>query len=317
MRTTTGLVMLAGAMCAADLQAQGTVPGWYTETRTTSMGVGERAAAVPSRDDLIRTWETGGNTRVEGGLLNRVLAPDAYTLSRPGERRSYQVMPATKQVRVLDMAAFAALRSGAGIELPEFSGMEFGPAKALGDGGLVLGHQTRKYALQFTMTERSGVRGAAPHRVTTRMTTWVAEDPADSMVAAYVASRTTPSGPRSRPRGMTLRSESRTQGGSPADMIRTSEVVAWRREAMDAARFAVPTGYARVDVASDLVAKQAALVELRRLTASADPKDRARARQLGDSLFQTVRDTARERASLREHATVITDTVPKRKKPRS
>ncbi len=309
--------MAVAVVASRSLVAQSALPGWYTETRTQSTPVGERAAVLSRSGEVTRRWEAGGFSRTEGGAASSLLGPGAYTLIRAGDNASYEVIPSKRQVRMLDRSAFSALRARGQLQIPDLSDVTMGHVKDLGDGGVVLGHRTVKREAQFSMMERGPARGAKPHRVTTTITTWEATDTTDSVVSAYRAWRRAASASGRAPRGMVLRTESRSAGQLPADVARSSEVLVWRRQNTDTSLFAVPANFARIDAVKDLENRQAALAEIKRLFASPDPKDRARARHFGDSIFQTMpRDTARLRQMMREHATVVTDSVPARKKPR-
>ena len=117
---------------------------------------------------------------------------------------------------------------------------------------------------------------------------------------------------------MILRSESRSTSRSGYDELRTHEVVAWRRERIDTNLFTLPAGYARVDAAAELGKLKAVSDEMSRLRQSGDPGERARARQIGDSMFKVLKlDESAKRYDARNdpRAVTITDTVPGRRKP--
>lgn len=187
--------------------------------------------------------------------------------------------------------------------------------KALGDGGVILGHRTRKYEAEITTRSFGGGREIA--RAPTTMTYWTAEDPADPMVAAYRAARAQPRGGErlGSAGGMVLRSELHSQWLRGVMQVTTNEVLVWRREDLPASRCAVPSGYRTVDQLADLRAKQAATAELQRLSRSSNPADRARARALGDSLFKELRGTLRAQRSLREDPRAVVIDGNAAKKP--
>lgn len=311
-----GRVMLATVIvCARSLGAQGTVFGWYTESRVTSRYVGERAAAMAAPSERReRVWEGGGSMRTEGLPMLRSSGADSYQLVRIGDLTAYQVSPSTHTLRALRIGSLPAEVK----DLPSF-GVVPRAFKDLGDGGLILGHGTRKTEMRFTVKTLG--RTASPSNRTGRETTvteWVASDTTDPLVAEWFASRPpSTTGKPMRPRGMVLRRESRTDGAA-ATLVHTTEVIAWRREKLDAALFALPAGYKRVDMADELAAMQRSSAELKRLMASTDPKDRARAKQLSDSLFGDImREQAKHPFNLRDdpNAVVISDPAPVRKKP--
>jgi hypothetical protein len=317
MRNFIGVVFAAGA---AALGAQGALSGWYTETHLTSHREGQRAVSPAPRDETIRSWRTKTAERVEGGLppFPQYDMTGAYQILRSAEKRAYQVVPSARTIRVVDLASMTAL----GLDKPTYDRPEL---KELGDGGLILGHRTRRYQMNITMRMPGIVRKGDSTTYTSEQTFWVAGDPSDPMVVAYLAERPKPSSAATMPvlPGMVLRTESRSHGLSPYTTVAVREVVAWRREVTDPSRFALPTGYKRVDMAGEvkgILARtnslRTATEEMNRLRASTDPKDRARARQLGDSLFRELqKDQVGRKPDPRQGAVVITDTTPARKKP--
>ena len=324
------VLLVAGLLGATSLVAQGQISGWYTETRVTSRHEGERAAVAPSpRNETIRSWRTSNAERVEGGLppWPQYDMTGAYMISRRSEKRSYQVVPSSRTIRVLDMASMNALK----LAMPSYDAPA---ARDVGDGGVILGHRTRKY--QMTMRMRMpGVSAKGDTTVfTSEQTLWVATDRSDSLVAAYLADRPKPTGPSRLPvlPGMVLRSESRSHTVASYITLGIREVVAWRREVIDPSRFALPADYKRVNMADELrvgraesraprVAAESLHVanqEMRRLFSRADPKDRARARQLAESLLTVMKkQQASHPYDVRNDpkAVRITDTIPARKKP--
>lgn len=305
------------AVAASTLSAQGTVPGWYTETRVTSKAVGERAPSVPAPAAYtMRTWATKTAARVEGGIQVPGGANDAYLISRPAEHRGYQVIPSQRSIRVLDNRAIQAM-SPVGLRMADSAGVTI---KELGDGGMILGHKTskRQVTIELRVPGRPAA-GGAPSMMSVQ-TMWVASDKSDPMVAAYLAEGKPPAtiAGKTMPRGMVLRTESRSTSRSGYDMLRTHEVVAWRREQVAPSLFTLPAGYARVDAAAELGKMKAASDELLRLAKSSDPRDRARARQLGDSMFKVMKidETARRYNARNDpRAVTITDTALRPKRP--
>jgi len=313
-------LLVASLLGASTLAAQGRISGWYTETHVTSRAEGERAAAAPSpRDGTIRTWRTSAAERVEGGLpaFPRYDMTGAYQISRRSEKRSYQVIPSARLIRVLHLASLTELK----LDTPSV----YAPGlKELGDGGVILGHRTRKYQMSVTMRMPGIARKGDSTVFTTEQTLWVANDPADPLVAAYLAERPKSSSPIKLPvvPGMVLRSESRSHGPRQNTTVRTREVVAWRREVIDPSRFALPADYKRVDMADEVRTSRAhseslsiAGKEMSRLRASTDPKDRARAKQLAESLFADLKRTMPPPASLRDDPKAVVIDGAGKKKP--
>ena len=287
---------------APALWSQGVSPGWYVETRTTTVSKGGSGNAT-TRTHVTRAWTSANCSRTEGqAFLGDSMA---YSLVLGSPPRALQVLPRDRVVYTLDSAAGRALASEAAAKIAPPQG-RLNPT-SLGDGGVILGHRTRKYRVQI-MT-RSFARGADIARAPTEMTYWMAEDPADPMVAAYRASRAQLWGGErlGGSGGIVLRSESRSQWLRDVTQVTTREVLVWRREDLPASRCAIPSGYRTVDQLADLRAKQAATAELQRLSQSTNPADRARARVLGDSLFKEIRRTLPAQRSLRDdpHAVII------------
>lgn len=307
MRNSAPVAFLVFAIAPA-IHAQGT-PGFYVETRTTTVSKG-RSGNTSTRSHLTRAWTSATCSRTEGQAY--LGDSTAYLLVMGSPPRTLQVLPRDRVVYTLDSAAMRTLASEAVAMLP-LSERRLEP-KSLGDGGVILGHRTRKYEVEITTRVFSGTADVA--LAPTMMIYWVAEDPADPMVAAYRASRARPLG-RERTGvtgGMVLRSELRRQSRRDVTLVTTNEVLVWRREALPALRCAVPSGYRTVDQLADLRAKQAATAELQRLMRSTNPADRARARVLGDSLFKEVRRTPPPR-SLREDPSAIVIDGKATKKP--
>jgi hypothetical protein len=222
-------------------------------------------------------------------------------------------MPRDRTVYTVNSAGAKAMAAGAAKTLgpmPAISG-----SKVLGDGGVILGHRTQKFELRTTTRSMSGGAEVAPAPTVT--TYWVADDPADPLVAAYLATRPTMGfGERvSTSTGMVLRSETHSQWLRDVTQMTTREVIAWRRESMPLSRCGIPQGYRTVDLVSDLRARQSATAELRRLSQSSNPADRARARALGDSLFKDLKRTLPAPVSLRDDPRAVLIDGAGKKKP--
>ena len=154
MRIFIGVIFAIGVVAPA-IGAQATVPGWYTETRVSGRAVGERAAAAPPPADYtIRIWTTEAAARVEGGIPVPGGAKDAYLVSRPAERRGYQVIPSQRSIRVLDNRAIMAM-SPVDFRMADSAGVT---VKELGDGGVILGHKTTKRRVTIELRGAGGPR---------------------------------------------------------------------------------------------------------------------------------------------------------------
>ncbi len=302
-------LVLAASAIAPALHAQGT-PGFYVETRVTTVSKGG-SGNTTTRSHLTRAWTSATCSRTEGQAF--LGDSTAYLLILGSPLRALQVLPRDRVVYALDSAANRAIASELAAKLTP-SDVRFNP-KPVGDGGVILGHRTRKYQAEITTRSFAGQREIA--RAPTTMTTWVAEDPADPMVAAYRASRARPRGGErlGGSGGMVLRSESRSQWLRDVTQVTTNEVLEWRREGLPASRCAIPSGYRTVDGLAELRAQQAATAELQRLSRSANPADRARAKLLGDSLFKELRRTLPPPRSLRDDPRAVMIDGKATKKP--
>ncbi|MHB1312722.1 MAG: hypothetical protein ACYC3L_11970 [Gemmatimonadaceae bacterium] len=308
MRNFIGVIFAAGALAPA-LVAQGTAPGWYVETRVTTVSKGGSGNAT-TRTHVTRAWTSATCSRTEGESYRG--DSTAYSLAFATPRRFLNVLPRDRAIYVVNAADAKTMVAAASKTLGQMPA--FDPPKLIGDGGMMLGHRTRKHELRTTTRSVSG--GVEVARAPTVTTYWVAEDSADPLVAAYRA--TLPSrgaGERvATSAGMVLRSETRSQWLRDVTQVTTREVTVWRREQVPAARCGVPSGYRTIDLAADLRAKQAATAELQRLLQSSKPADRARARVLGDSLFRDIQRAMPPSRSLRDDPrAVVIDGAGKRK----
>lgn len=333
MRNFIGAVLAAAAVAPA-VGAQGTVPGWYIETRVTSRYEGDRAAAMPRPTQHVeRTWRAGANSRSEGRPLRLDSSAGSYRLTRAGDPNSYEVFPDTRTLRVADRAGMRRA-FGTTLSRPNEGGYRH---RAIGDGGVILGHHTTKFESRIKLPI---IGLAAPSEAESWYveTSWIATDTADPQVAAWiresrlVAKDSTRSPPDGTVPGMVLRWESRSDRTAGVPHATISEVTEWRTEQMDTARFSLPTGYARVDLASQMralqrrtaemkergAATQRNLEELRRLKASTLPADQAKLHRLMDSTLAAIqREQALHPVNLRDlpNSVTITDSSHRRKKP--
>lgn len=302
---------LAAFVITPALPAQGT-PGFYVETRVTTVSKGG-AGNTTTRTHVERSWMSATCSRAEGQeFLGDSMA---YLLVTGSPARALQVLPRDRVVYTLDSAARRAIASEAAaaakLNAPQ---VQFKP-KSLGDGGSILGHKTRKYESEITTRASAGRAEIA--RAPTTIIHWVAEDPADSMVAAYRASHGRLLGAErlGTAGGLLLRSESRSQRQRDVTQETTRDVLVWRREVIPASRCAVPSGYRTTDLLADLRTKQAATAEMQRLSRSTNPADRARAKLLADSLFKEIRRTQAPTRSLRDDPRAVMIDGKATKKP--
>ncbi|MBA4073170.1 MAG: hypothetical protein C0497_15315 [Gemmatimonas sp.] len=170
MRTLIRLACLVAAIAPA-LHAQDASPGWYVETRVTTVSKGG-SGNTTTRTHLERAWTSALCSRFEGDRYRGDTA--AYRLIVGAPPRRLYVLPRDRVVHTFDSA-------GARIVAREMAMRRASPQpafrpKAMGDGGVILGHRTHRY--QFESTTRSYAGGAEIARAPSVTTYWVADDPA-------------------------------------------------------------------------------------------------------------------------------------------
>lgn len=299
---------------ATTLIAQATVSGWYTETRVTSRVVGENGILNSApREYTTREWLSPLGVRREGDPFVSVGAAPSYALQLRGEAVVYNVDPARRTIEVVDPQTLRPLIADQ-IRETATRGATVRPAlHGAEHGSPMLGHRTRKVSMTFDAPDARSRRGSSVERT---ITTWTAVDSADSMVTAYAAAcRALGLGMLTGSCSRVLRSEYSFGGPSGFTTYRVSEVVVWRREEMEVSRFAVPEGYTRRDLAAELRARRAAQDELKRLISSSDPRDRARAKGLSDSLLKELRRNQPPLRPLREDPNAVVINGGAKKKP--
>lgn len=299
-------VTLLGAFVGSALEAQGT-PGFYVEARVTTVSKG--GSNTTTRSHVTRSWTSAACSRTEGESF--LGDSTAYQVITSPPVRSFQVLPRDRKVlsiSVMGRPAAESLQRELG-PLPRLD------VEAVGDGGVILGHKTHKFEFKTTTTSRAGEREIA--RAPTVTTYWIADDPADPLVAAHRATRPTltAGAPISTGSGMVLRSVTERQWRRDVIETTTREVLVWRKEVVPASRCALPDGYASVDMRADLHARQALTAEMKRLSQSKNPTDRARARALGDSLLQEIRRETPPPRPLRDNPSAVIIDGGARKKP--
>lgn len=308
-------MLLPLATATATLDAQSTVSGWYTETRVTTRVVGENGVLNSApKVFTTREWLSPLGVRREGDPMSIMgRESTAYSLERHGDTLGYQIDSTKRTLVVINPRSVRAAFSDqvradiarAAQAKPEIRGSE-------GDA-LILGHRTRKLAMTLPApSTRSASAGAASRT----MTTWTVVDTADAALADYTRTcRALRTATPVRSCSQVLRSEYSFGGPSGFTTYVVSEVVAWRREQMEATRFAVPAGYARRDLAEEMRAQRAANDELKRLIASRDPRDRERAKALSDSLLKEIRRNQPPPRPLRENPNAVIIDGGAKKKP--
>lgn len=327
MRSLVGVAFIIGTF-APTRWTQGAVHGWFVETRVTTRNEGERAAARPGpREWRQRQWTAAGSTRLEGMPIPFDSANSTYTVTRAGDRNGYLITPTTRTVRVATFEALQGFVTDA-LGQPPAGALSY---KDLGDGGLILGHRTRKFestiSYQLPTSLPGGGAGGQSRQMT--MTLWYASDTTDSLVAAWqrrVAATPMRVSPQS-PRGMLLRSESRSEGSGVA-RVGVKEVLVWRQETLDTALFVVPREYRRIDMveelranraasAARLAAQRATFAEMNRLRASTDPADRRKLDRMMDSAMKAIkqRSSALPPVNLRDNPSAVIIDGGSKKKP--
>lgn len=299
-------VTFCGALVAPALAAQGT-PGFYVEARVTSVSKG--GSNTTTRSHLTRSWASAVCSRTEGEPF--LGDSTAYQVITSPPVRSTYVLPRARKVMSIAVSGRAeadSMRRELG-PLPKFE------VKALGDGGKVLGHRTHKFEFETSTTARAGERviGTAP----TVTTYWIADDPADPLVAAHRATQpaVTAGAPIGIRSGMVLRSVTKRQWRRDVTETTTREVLVWRKEVVPASRCELPAGYTSVELKAEVRARQSLTAEMKRLWQSNNPADRARARALSDSLLKEIQRELPPPRPLRDDPSAIVIDGKAKKKP--
>ncbi len=308
MRTLVYVALVVGAMTPALLAQD--APGFYVETRVTTVSRGGSGnTTIWARVE--RAWMSAKCSRFEGERYRGDTA--AYRLVFGSPPRVLYVLPRDRVVHTFDSvgARFAARA----LAMQRASSQPRVRSTALGAGEVILGHRTHKYQFESTTRSDAGSAEVAPAPSVT--TQWVAEDPSDPLVAAYRAARASLLGGErvGNVRGIVLRSETRNRSWRDVSQVATKEVLVWRRENLPASHCVIPDGYRTVGASAEMRALDAATEELRRLSRSENPADRARAKALGDSLFKEVRGTLPTQRPLREDPRAVIIDGKATKKP--
>jgi len=290
-------VTLIGAFFAPALPAQGT-PGFYVEARVTTVSRG--GSNTTTRSHITRSWTSATCSRTEGESF--LGDSTAYQVITGPPSRVFYVQPRDRKVMAISTSTS---RPEADSMVRALGPMPRTDFKSLGDGGEILGHRTHKFEYETTASSRAGERVIATAPTVT--TYWIADDPADPLVAAHRATNpaVTAGAPIGTRSGMALRSVRRSQWRRDVTETTTREVLVWRKEVVPASRCALPAVYALVDLKADLRARQALTAEMRRLSNSTDPADRARAHALSDSLLKEIRREMPPPRPLRDNPSAV------------
>ncbi len=313
LHVTSALLLLAPA--ATVLDAQATVSGWYTETRVTTRVVGENGMLNSApREYTTREWLSPLGVRREGDPIQAGgRTSTAYALERHGDTLNYQVDSATRTILVINPRSVRTLFTDQ-VRADIARAAQMKPEIRASDNGTpILGHRTRKVAMTVTAPNARLESGRTSPRT---LTTWTVVDTADAALTDYTRMcRALRTGTPARACSKALRSEYSFGGPSGFTTYVVSEVVVWRRETMEASRFAVPEGYTRRDLVAETRAMRTANAELKRLVASNDPRDRARAKALSDSLLKELRRNQPPPRPLRENPSAVVIDGGAKKKP--
>lgn len=326
---------LLGGLCFIGtvrvLGAQGTVPGFYSEAKVSTRIESSRGARVPApKEYRMRTWRVAGLLRMEGSPGQVDSTDGSYTIGQLLNKRTFQVSPRTRTVRAANVDEVQKYAAERGVN-PNDRKRSY---REIGDGGTLLGHRMVRWESRLSY-EAPAYRGATTTQTHTFVTTyWIASDTTDPMVAAWIKMLgPVPDSARHMPRGMVLRSESRTEVPGLVSMI-TDAVQIWRQQPVDTALFVVPSDYRVVNLVDAMrersestavrvragYAREAAMrrviEELKQLRSSSAPADRARLRFLNDSLIKVLTpDSSRLDSLIRANGIVITDSLRAKKKP--
>jgi hypothetical protein len=309
MRLSVGVAGLVLA-CAPSLRAQESSSGWYVETRVTTVSKGG-SGNTTTRTHVERAWTSAVCSRFEGErYLNDTTS---YRIMSGAPPRFVTVLPRDRAVLTFDSTGARVVPMELARRLA--SSQPRIEAKTLGDGGVLLGHGTHRFQYESATPSYAGGREIA--RAPSVNTYWVADDPSDPLVAAYRASRAAMLGVErfGYAGGFVLRSERHSQWLRDVTEVTTREVVVWRREEVPASRCAIPAGYRTVSASAEVRALETATAELRRLSRSTKPADRARAKALGDSLRKELERMAPPQRSLREDPSAVLIEGKATKKP--
>jgi len=263
MSIRTAAASLALCVCAAELAAQTTVPGWtYGFNITFDSGTG-----AANRGSMAMRYRTSANAlRMElvqiGGSANRVTGgvdvEGVYTLINDADSTYTTVLPSQHAATVMRNPRY--LFEGQALPSVERNTVSQS-VEDLGNGGTILGHATHHYRMitrgnmTFTTSGGSCTRSADGESEV-----WVAPDvdiaPAmRSVVAHYgftVPDSATHQSSSTPMRGLPLRTRTRTVAVLPTGESRvietTMEYTELSNAPLDASLFVVPSDYHVMDM---------------------------------------------------------------------
>jgi len=239
-------MMHASAVCmtatmAVALGAQKTVPGWYQEELEVVATAGNRSASRA----IVRTFRAGDYTRVErvDEQLPQMAALE-YLLTNASTHDRYTVNVANHFIMQHKMtsAEFAAA-------FPDTSQQPRTlqrTVESIGDGGRILGYQTRKVRERRVNRTRHNMGGQVHVAIDTMVRVmWIATFTANPALAVNVPNPARASRPGEIPRGVVMRSEETHV--IPKRRVTHLEVRLLERRDLDPALFVLPPDYRRVD----------------------------------------------------------------------
>ena len=236
-----GLAMCVFTTMSVAAGAQKTVPGWYQEELEVVATVGSPRAARA----IVRTYRAGDYTRVErvDEQLPQMAALEfLLTNASTHERYTVNVVKSEITRNTLTNAEFTAAIPGTAQQPRRLART----VESMGDGGRILGYQTRKVRERQVNRTRHN-RGGQVHVVIDTMVRvmWIATFTANPALAVNVTSPTGASRPGEVPRGVVMRSEETHV--TPRRRVTHLEVRLLERRDVDPALFVLPPGYRRVD----------------------------------------------------------------------
>jgi hypothetical protein len=286
MRFFIGVTLVASALTRA-LPAQGTVPGWYMETKSITSGATTGAAT----ERITRTWVSGGRRRMAGVAPVSSMFPDGtYSLVLDSTKALYFVSPSARTIRVMSVPGvleeIATVRPGDPGKPPQYT--------LVGPGEDILGHHTTIYEMaseQRVVMPMSGATGVRALRVYRKI--WLAADSADPVVRAAM-----PPAVRAgagMPPGIELRSTGVTTTAGTLNVTVSSEVLALKLMEIDTSMFALPSDYTVVNMRDELRTMRANVDSMTRLMDKINPSFSADQRRKMDSLLGPVDTTIRRK----------------------
>ena len=265
------------------LEAQGTVPGWYVETRI----VTSNATTGVASELVTRSWASSGRLRQSGIAPASSMFPEGtYALIFDSTKAMYYVSPSIRTIRVMTFGgAGQAMGVTVSGEKPQYT--------RVGPGEDILGHHTTIYEMtrvSGVVMPMSGDTNSRALRVYRKV--WLAADSSDPIVRATMrpAGRTA----TALPPGMELKSTGITTTTGTLSVSVSSEVLALRLMDIDTSMFTLPSGYTVINMGDELRAMRAKIDSMNRDIDKMDPSFSADQRRKLDSLLGPV-DTAKRR----------------------